>query len=92
MKPWKRALGAIKDKNSVVVVYVSRTNSLRNHHLVVAIKGGTKHEAALMLKVLRKATKQGEELSLFFQFCKEYGVFNASEFPTVTRSLKNLRE
>ncbi|GMJ13357.1 hypothetical protein like AT1G25240 [Hibiscus trionum] len=45
----------------------------------------SKHEAPLALKVLKKATKQGEELSLFFEFCKEYGVQNACEFPTVTR-------
>ncbi|KAE8719626.1 putative Homeobox protein 32 [Hibiscus syriacus] len=45
----------------------------------------SKQEAALALKVLQKATKQGEELSLFFKFCKEYGVSNAGLFPTVTQ-------
>ncbi|TYH25070.1 hypothetical protein ES288_A03G140000v1 [Gossypium darwinii] len=45
----------------------------------------TKHEAAMALRVLQKAMKQSEELSLFFEFCKEYGVLNATELPTVTR-------
>ncbi|XVE74572.1 hypothetical protein DITRI_Ditri12bG0027900 [Diplodiscus trichospermus] len=44
-----------------------------------------KNEAAMALKVLQKATTQGEELSLFFEFCKEYGILNANEFPTVTQ-------
>ncbi|XP_022776537.1 putative clathrin assembly protein At1g25240 [Durio zibethinus] len=43
-----------------------------------------KLEAVMALKILQKATTQGEELSLFFEFCKEYGVLNANEFPTVT--------
>ncbi|KAK5839173.1 putative clathrin assembly protein At1g25240 [Gossypium arboreum] len=45
----------------------------------------TKHEAAMALRVLQKAMKQSEELSLFFEFCKEYGVLNSTELPTVTR-------
>ncbi|XVE91857.1 hypothetical protein REPUB_Repub01dG0047500 [Reevesia pubescens] len=44
-----------------------------------------KLEAVMALRILQKATKQGEELSLFFEFCKEYGVLNANEFPTVTQ-------
>ncbi|XWS69449.1 hypothetical protein CRYUN_Cryun04dG0180100 [Craigia yunnanensis] len=44
-----------------------------------------KLEAAMALKILQKATTQGEELSLFFEFCKEYGILNANEFPTVTQ-------
>ncbi|XVF43472.1 hypothetical protein PTKIN_Ptkin02bG0042700 [Pterospermum kingtungense] len=44
-----------------------------------------KLEAAMALKVLQKATAQGEELSLFFEICKDYGVLNANEFPTVTQ-------
>ncbi|KAE8730067.1 putative Homeobox protein 32 [Hibiscus syriacus] len=45
----------------------------------------SRQEATLAVKVLQKATKQGEELSLFFEFCKEYGVSNASQFSTVTQ-------
>ncbi|XWS64031.1 hypothetical protein CRYUN_Cryun06bG0152100 [Craigia yunnanensis] len=44
-----------------------------------------KLEAAMALKILQKATTQGEELSLFFEFCNEYGILNANEFPTVTQ-------
>ncbi|XP_022727071.1 putative clathrin assembly protein At1g25240 [Durio zibethinus] len=43
-----------------------------------------KLEAEMALKILQKATTQGEELSLFFEFCKEYGVLNANESPKVT--------
>ncbi|KAG4206106.1 hypothetical protein ERO13_A04G143700v2 [Gossypium hirsutum] len=44
-----------------------------------------KPEAATALKVLQKAMTQGEELSLFFESCKEFGVMNANEFPTVAQ-------
>lgn len=40
-----------------------------------------KLEAAMALKILQTARKQGEELYLFFEFCKEYGVLNAYEIP-----------
>ncbi|EOY01271.1 hypothetical protein QUC31_013867 [Theobroma cacao] len=44
-----------------------------------------KVEAVMALKILQKAMMQGEELSLYFEFCQEYGVLNANEFPTVTQ-------
>ncbi|TYH78504.1 hypothetical protein ES332_D04G231900v1 [Gossypium tomentosum] len=44
-----------------------------------------KPEAATALKVLQKAMTQGEELSSFFDSCKEFGVMNANEFPTVAQ-------
>ncbi|XVF02980.1 hypothetical protein REPUB_Repub04eG0221000 [Reevesia pubescens] len=53
--------------------------------VLLKIYSAGKLEAAMALKILQKATKQGEELSLFFEFCKEYGVLNASEIPTVTQ-------
>ncbi|KAK8474266.1 hypothetical protein V6N13_017216 [Hibiscus sabdariffa] len=54
--------------------------------ILLKIYSISKHEeAALALKVLRKAAKQGEEMFLFFEFCKEYGVLNANQIPTVTR-------
>lgn len=53
--------------------------------ILLKIYSVSKHEAAMALRVLQKAMKQSEELSLFFEFCKEYGVLNATEPPTVTR-------
>ncbi|MBA0669562.1 hypothetical protein Goklo_025112, partial [Gossypium klotzschianum] len=44
-----------------------------------------KPEAATALKVLQKAMTQGEELSSFFDSCKEFGDMNANEFPTVAQ-------
>ncbi|KAK8613896.1 hypothetical protein V6N13_101650 [Hibiscus sabdariffa] len=44
-----------------------------------------KSEAAAALKILQKATAQAEELASFFEFCKEFGVLKAYEFPTVTQ-------
>lgn len=40
-----------------------------------------KVEALMALKVLQKAAKQGDELSLYFQFCREIGVMNAAVHP-----------
>ncbi|KAL4302069.1 hypothetical protein GQ457_10G028310 [Hibiscus cannabinus] len=41
-------------------------------------------QASMALEILRTATKQGEELSQYFEFCKEYGVLKADEFIAVT--------
>uniref|UniRef100_A0A5B7AUW4 Putative ENTH/VHS/GAT family protein n=1 Tax=Davidia involucrata TaxID=16924 RepID=A0A5B7AUW4_DAVIN len=40
-----------------------------------------KVEAMMALRVLQKATKQGEELSLYFEICRDIGVLNARECP-----------
>ncbi|KAK8490092.1 hypothetical protein V6N13_005217 [Hibiscus sabdariffa] len=45
----------------------------------------TKSEAAMALKILRKATAQSKELASFHEFCKEFGVLNAGEIPTATQ-------
>ncbi|KAG4208146.1 hypothetical protein ERO13_A03G113266v2 [Gossypium hirsutum] len=50
MKLWKRAVGAVKDKNSIVVVYVSRRNSFRNPELEAAIIKATSHDELLIDK------------------------------------------
>ncbi|KAF8040113.1 hypothetical protein BT93_B2362 [Corymbia citriodora subsp. variegata] len=49
------------------------------------IYGASQAEASMALAVLRQANAQGEELAEFFDFCKVYGVLNASEFPKVER-------
>ncbi|KAB1205965.1 hypothetical protein CJ030_MR5G017547 [Morella rubra] len=46
---------------------------------------GGKAEASMALKVLQKARVQGEELSVYFEFCRDIGVLNASEFPKVEK-------
>lgn len=44
-----------------------------------------KAEAATALRVVQKATQQGDHLSYFFEFCREIGVMNASEAPVIDR-------
>ncbi|KAJ4894659.1 putative clathrin assembly protein [Raphanus sativus] len=44
-----------------------------------------KAEAMMALKILKKATSQGEDLALYFEFCKEFGVSNAHEVPKFIR-------
>lgn len=44
-----------------------------------------KAEAVIALKVVKKATSQGEDLALYFEFCKEFGVSNAHEIPKFVR-------
>lgn len=51
--------------------------------ILMKIYSSGKDEAAIMLKILRKATVQGDELASYFEFCKEIGVINASESPTI---------
>ncbi|MED6174386.1 hypothetical protein PIB30_068569 [Stylosanthes scabra] len=46
---------------------------------------GGRDEAAMALKVLQKASSQGEDLSSYFQFCKVIGVLNASQCPRIER-------
>ncbi|XP_010511773.1 PREDICTED: putative clathrin assembly protein At1g68110 [Camelina sativa] len=40
-----------------------------------------KTEAATVLKIVQKATSQGEDLTIYFDFCKGFGVPNARETP-----------
>ncbi|XP_042490001.1 putative clathrin assembly protein At1g25240 [Macadamia integrifolia] len=51
--------------------------------VLLGIFNAGKIEASMALRVLQKAASQGEELSLYFEFCKDFGVINASEFPRV---------
>ncbi|KAL7000737.1 hypothetical protein U1Q18_001890 [Sarracenia purpurea var. burkii] len=44
-----------------------------------------KVEATVALKVLQKAVSQGEELSLYLEFCRDIGVLNAKDCPRVER-------
>lgn len=50
------------------------------------VDSSTKVEASIVLQILQNATRQGEELVEYFQFCKDFGVLNANvkDFPVVT--------
>ncbi|KAG9144878.1 hypothetical protein Leryth_026385 [Lithospermum erythrorhizon] len=47
-----------------------------------------KVEAAMALKIIQKTTNQGDELSQYFEICKEIGVMNASDCPRVDKISK----
>ncbi|XP_059658334.1 putative clathrin assembly protein At1g25240 [Cornus florida] len=47
--------------------------------VVLRICSARKAEATMAVTVLKKATVQGEELSLYLEFCRESGVLNASQ-------------
>ncbi|MCL7036766.1 hypothetical protein MKW94_019839 [Papaver nudicaule] len=51
--------------------------------VLVGVLGASLLEAKMALRILQKAASQGEELSSYFEFCKDIGVLNASEFPKV---------
>lgn len=53
--------------------------------VLVRVYGAGKIEAGMALEVLEKANVQGEALSSHFEFCREIGVLNASEFPKIER-------
>ncbi|XP_002521908.2 putative clathrin assembly protein At1g25240 [Ricinus communis] len=53
--------------------------------ILMGIYSAGKLEATLSLKVLQKAMNQGEDLALYFEFCRDFGVFNAMEVPKVTK-------
>ena len=40
-----------------------------------------KTDAAAALKIINKATSQGEDLAVYFEFCKSFGVPNARDTP-----------
>lgn len=54
-------------------------------NVLVRICSAGKLEAAMALKVLQKATMQADDISIYFEFCKDFGVLNANEFPKVTQ-------
>ncbi|KAE8668999.1 putative Homeobox protein 32 [Hibiscus syriacus] len=54
-------------------------------NVLLSVYSAEKSEAASALKILQKATVQGEQLSSFLEFCKEFGVLNASEIPMISQ-------
>ncbi|KAF5750061.1 putative clathrin assembly protein [Tripterygium wilfordii] len=53
--------------------------------VLLNIYSANKTEAALALKVLQKATTQGEQLSVYFELCRDFGVINATDCPNVKK-------
>ncbi|OAY25380.1 putative clathrin assembly protein At1g25240 [Manihot esculenta] len=64
-------------------VYSRICNSITK--VLLGIYSAGKLEARMALEVLQKAVIQGEDLARHFEFCREFGVFNAMEVPTITQ-------
>jgi hypothetical protein len=61
--------------------------------VLMKIHSAGKVEAEMALKVLSKAKMQSEELSVYFEFCKDMGVIHASDCPKVEQiSEADIRE
>ncbi|KAK2635628.1 hypothetical protein Ddye_030420 [Dipteronia dyeriana] len=61
--------------------------------ILMRIYSAGKLQVSIALKVLQKATQQSEELSLYFEFCGEFGVLNMLELPKVIQiSEEDIRE
>ncbi|XP_055819131.1 putative clathrin assembly protein At1g25240 [Solanum dulcamara] len=64
--------------------------------ILLRIYTAGKVEASMALRIVQKATIQGEELSLYFELCQSIGVKNAAEFPTIEQipyeDIKELEE
>ncbi|KAL2518632.1 putative clathrin assembly protein [Abeliophyllum distichum] len=53
--------------------------------ILVNIYSAKKAEATMALELVHKAKYQGDELSLYIEFCQQIGVVNALEFPMVEK-------
>ncbi|KAF8398871.1 hypothetical protein HHK36_014735 [Tetracentron sinense] len=53
--------------------------------VLVGIYAAGKAEAVMALGVLQKAASQGEDITSYFELCREIGVLNASEFPRIEK-------
>ncbi|KAH0724143.1 hypothetical protein KY285_000008 [Solanum tuberosum] len=64
--------------------------------ILLRIYSAGKVEASMALRIVQKATIQGEELSVYFELCQSIGVKNAAEFPTIEQipyeDIKELEE
>lgn len=61
--------------------------------LLRVIDIGGKEEASVALEVVKKAESQGDKLCLYFEFCRDIGVFNMSECPKIVKvSEKDIHE
>ncbi|CAK7326867.1 unnamed protein product [Dovyalis caffra] len=53
--------------------------------VLMRIYSAGKLEATMAFKILQKEKVQGEALAKYFEFCRDFGVFNALEVPKVTQ-------
>lgn len=53
--------------------------------ILLKIHSARELEVVMALNILQKATEQSEELSLYFDFCRDFGVLNTMELPKVTQ-------
>ncbi|CAN4113890.1 unnamed protein product [Withania somnifera] len=61
--------------------------------ILLRIYSAGKVEATMAVRIVQKATIQGEELSLYFELCQSIGVRNAAEFPTIEQiSYEDIKE
>ncbi|XP_065856972.1 putative clathrin assembly protein At1g25240 [Euphorbia lathyris] len=54
-------------------------------NVLIGIYSAKNVESLMAIKLLHKALIQAEELAQYFQFCKEFGVFNAMEIPQLQK-------
>ncbi|KAM3327725.1 putative clathrin assembly protein [Capsicum galapagoense] len=64
--------------------------------ILLRIYSAGKVEASMALRIVQKATVQGEELSIYFELCQSIGVRNAQHFPSIEQiphdDIKDLEE
>ncbi|KAJ4710169.1 Clathrin assembly protein [Melia azedarach] len=53
--------------------------------VLLGIYGAERYQIEMALSVLQKATEHSEQLSVFLQFCKDFGVMNMLELPKATQ-------
>ncbi|OIW17345.1 hypothetical protein TanjilG_22457 [Lupinus angustifolius] len=91
IKPWNQhmkvvlileAMDCIMDE--VIELYDTFCTEI-DRLLVKIYDVGGKVEASIGLSIVEKAELQGDKLSLYFDFCRDIGVLNASECPKILR-------
>ncbi|KAK6921572.1 AP180 N-terminal homology (ANTH) domain [Dillenia turbinata] len=91
LKPqsYSMLVGLIREAMDCIIIEIFDIYSKICHGiarvLVRVYSASGKLEAAMALKVLQKATVQGESLILYFEFCRGFGLMKESEFPKVER-------
>ncbi|XP_061376334.1 putative clathrin assembly protein At1g25240 [Gastrolobium bilobum] len=74
--------------DEVLEVYGKFCKDIRRVLLRVCDIGG-KEEARVGFDVVRKAEMQGNKLSLYFDFCRDMGDLNVSDYPEIVRIPEN---
>ncbi|KAJ1393712.1 Phosphoinositide-binding clathrin adaptor, domain 2 [Sesbania bispinosa] len=74
------AMDCVMDE--VLEVYGKLSKGIHRALLRIHDIGG-KEEASFALDVVKKAKMQGDKLSLYFDFCRDIGMVNASDYPKI---------